>query len=297
MIYLNSDRLTAEIPYPGEDINRTIRFARAAFIKQVTLDGTHTFCGPEPVRAYLPRSGGAGICSEIKANELIKEAPVGGKFPKFGVGLLTKPDEADYNFRRKYACEPFKIRTEISRDTAVFRTEMPACMGYCLEDTRRVAVKGNELEIRYRFVNTGEKPLELGEYCHNFIHIDENPIGSDYYLEMALKRRQDGCRAKEPEGKTVGKGMGYTWSGYDEHPCSLFVDPKDIAEKDFYWKLSHAKNPCTVSEYTSFRPARILLWCVDFNISPECYHVFRLEPGAAVEYWRRWVFTNQEKET
>lgn len=292
MIELKSNRLLVEIPYPGEGINRTTRFSRAAFIQQVTLDGRHRFCNLEPVRAYLPRSGGAGLCSEIKANSLIEEAKVGGYFPKFGVGLLKKPDEEPYSFRRNYECRPFRVDVEADGATAVFETEAYPCLGYALRDRRTVTAEDNTLTVRYEFENCGEKALELGEYCHNFVTIDELPLGEDYRLEMAVMP-QDGRTAQQPEGVIIGRGCGFTFKGYDEHPCTLLVEPESIRRGGFFWRLSNRNSPCVVMEETGFRPARILIWSVDFNISPECYHQFALAPGERAVYWRRWTFTDE----
>ena len=287
-----TERLKIEIPLPGEDINTTQRFASAAFIKQVTLDGKHTFCGLEPVRAYLPQSGGAGICSEIKANELIEEAGIGEVFPKFGCGLLIKPDQAPYSFRRHYDYKPFPVSIRVNGNEADFHTEMRDCMGYRLSDHRTVIADKNTITILYEFENKGSRTLKLGEYCHNFIHIDRLPIGPSYYLGMTLKKSQEGVNAKEADGKIFGKGFGYSWKEYDEHPCSLFVPAEDIAEDNFHWTLTHAESSCSISEYTGFKPSKILIWSVDFNISPECYHTFTLAPGEKISYWRRWEFND-----
>lgn len=289
MIRLKNSRLVVEIPSPGEGVNCTTRFSRSAFISQVTLDGQYQFCCPEPVRAYLPRSGGAGLCSEIKADSLSDEVAAGAYFPKFGVGLLKKPDEAPYSFRRRYECRPFDIKVEAAQTTAVFETQPAPCQGYALRDKRIVELKDNTLTVFYEFENMGKKSMTLREYCHNFVTLEELPLGPDYYLEVAAAP-QDGCVSQEPEGVIYGKGNGFTYRDYDEHPCSVFVKPEDIAEKDFYWRLTNRCSPCIISEQTSFQPSGILIWSVDFNISPECCHTFSIAPGECVCYWRKWTF-------
>ena len=119
MIVLKSDRLLVEIDEPGEGRNNTVRFDRAGYITRVQLDGQHEFCTVEPDNLSHPCSGGAGLCSEIK-NTLWAETPVGGKSPKFGIGLLTKPDEGHYLFYGKYETEHFPMYIESDGRTAVF---------------------------------------------------------------------------------------------------------------------------------------------------------------------------------
>lgn len=288
MFTLRSDRLAVSLCEPGETPNTTLRFDRAGFITQVTLDGRHSFCTVEPDKPELPRTGGRGICSEIKA-DTISDARVGAYFHKFGVGLLVKPDGEPYNFRKRYACVPYQTDARQSGAGAFYKTDTPLCCGYALREEKTVRVEDNLLVIDYRFQNTGEKPLELGEYCHNFINIDDFPVGPEYYLEMPVAD-QTGKKPERGGGSLKGQGNGFTFGGFFDEGTSLHVELSDIAEGNFWWELRHTDSAARIREEDSFFPGRVLIWAIGRNISPEIYHVFRLESGEEIRYRRTFRF-------
>lgn len=291
MINLNSDRLYVEICEPGEGRNTTVRFDRAGFITRVSLDGKHEFCTVEPDNLSHPCSGGAGLCSEIKDENIWSETVVGKKCPKFGVGLLTKPDDNKYEFYKKYETEPFEIEFESDGTTAVFCTEPKACMGYALRQRKTVAVAGNILTVTYEYENVGEKPLTLSEYCHNFITIDKLPIGPEYKISMPTIVPQDNKAPKKPTATIYGKGSGFTYSAYNPSAAMIDIDGAEIdSSKPFSWKITHASTTASVSEEDSFTPSRIPVWTIDHIISPEVFNHFEIAPGETHTYQRKWIF-------
>lgn len=95
-INIRTESLSVEIELPGVGFNNTTRFDRAGFITQVTLDGKYDFCTLEPTNLNHPSTGGVGLCNEIRCLSAFEDAEVGRRFAKFGVGLLTKPDDERY---------------------------------------------------------------------------------------------------------------------------------------------------------------------------------------------------------
>ena len=114
---LAGDRLCVEIAPPGSEYYNGSRFDWTGFVVQVTLDNTHTFCGPESRDGS--GTGGIGLCNEFGIFRPIgfDDARPGDQFPKLGVGLLTQPDGSPYRFYRDYAIEPFDIRVTSGCDT------------------------------------------------------------------------------------------------------------------------------------------------------------------------------------
>lgn len=87
---LSNGILTVDIADIGE--YKGTRFDWTGFITQVTLEeGKHTFCVPESLKPD-EGTGGKGLCNEFGISRAIgyDEAPIGGWFPKIGVGLLQK---------------------------------------------------------------------------------------------------------------------------------------------------------------------------------------------------------------
>ena len=184
-IVLRSDRLMVEIAQPGSVYSGT-RFDWTAFITQVTLDKTHTFCVPESLTPGQG-SGGVGLCNEFGIEEVIgyDEAQPGDPFPKLGIGLLARPDDAPYNFFRPYEIvAPFPIHVTTNATQATFIVEPLECRGYAVRLTKTVTVEGAGMTIAYALENVGEKPVVTTEYVHNFMGIDGLAIGPDYRLRM-----------------------------------------------------------------------------------------------------------------
>lgn len=302
MIKLKSDRLFVEICEPGEERNRTVRFDRAGFIRRVTLDNmkesghsfTHEFCTLEPDNLSHPCSGGAGLCSEIKDNNIWNGVPSGGQCPKFGVGLLEKPNNQPYHFYDKsYRADYFDVSWEKNENSAVFRTEPKPCRGYALRGTKTVLLQENRLTVRYKFDNLGEKTLNLCEYVHNFVTIDRLPLGPDYTLSFPTARSQDGKRGETPGNTIIGKGKGFTFSSYNPKAAEVELERAEFdPDKPFRWILANTGSPASVSEEDSFVPDCVPIWCIDHIISPEVYHRFCLAPGESHSYSRRWVFSD-----
>lgn len=93
-ITLSNDILTVEIADLGA--YKGTRFDWTGFITQVTLEqGKHMFCVPE---SLVPGqgTGGIGLCNEFSISRAIgyDDAEVGEWFPKPGVGLLQKQEDA-----------------------------------------------------------------------------------------------------------------------------------------------------------------------------------------------------------
>lgn len=104
---LSNGVLSVDIADIGEDYKGT-RFDWTGFITQVTLEkGNHTFCVPESLKEG-EGTGGSGICNEFGISRAIgyDEAPIGGWFPKPGIGLLQKLDSQSYSFHNKYPLTP-----------------------------------------------------------------------------------------------------------------------------------------------------------------------------------------------
>ncbi|MHB1354738.1 MAG: hypothetical protein ACYCZF_02040 [Anaerolineae bacterium] len=291
-ITLSSDRLVVEIALPGQEPNTTHRFDRAGFITQVTLDGRYQFCTREPDNLSHPCSGGIGLCSEYQMDTASKEAQIGAKFIKPGIGLLTKTEPNDYIFHKQYEVEPFPVSWEQCGNTINFTTEPIPCQGYALRLTKQIIVDGSTLKMTMKVSNVGEREIDLTEYCHNFITIDRLPIGPGYRLELYKIAVQDGKLTPENNGTFTGSGSGFSFTGYNPQAAMVHVQPEDILPNaPFYWELSNTGSPARIRETDSFTPDEVAVWSIDHIISPEVFHHITLQPSESSAWTRTWSFT------
>ncbi len=209
---LSNGVLSVDIADIGEDYKGT-RFDWTGFITQVTLEkGSHTFCVPESLREG-EGTGGSGLCNEFGISRAIgyDETPIGGWFPKPGIGLLQKLDSQSYSFLSNYPLTPFAIDMEVRDDSVTYTVQPMESNGYAVLLTKTISIKEDQLIIAYELHNKGEKPFQTEEYIHNFIGIDGLNIGADFELRLS-----NGLKVEEPESQYTNNllevsGNTLTW--------------------------------------------------------------------------------------
>jgi hypothetical protein len=281
---LSNERLSVEISYPGKKYCGS-RFDWNGFITQVTLDGKHTFCVPEALEPGRG-SGGCGLCGEFGIHEPVgyDETPVGGYFPKIGIGLLKRPDMEPYDFFRKYEVMPIDSSVIKDNSSADLSAVMPVQNGYGYIYRKSISLCENRLKIAYLLANTGEKKISTTEYCHNFIGIDGNKIGSNYSLKLPCE-----INMSEVHGELATDGRTISWpdSFSEEFYCQL----KDYECKDGYsWELYDSKSGAGVKETDDFTVLKFALWGYKHVVSPEAFIKIDLEPGDTKTWSREYEF-------
>jgi hypothetical protein len=295
-IVLQSDHLTIEIAQPGSVYSGT-RFDWTSFITQVTLDGTHTFCVPESLEPGQG-SGGVGLCNEFGIEEPIgyDEAQPGDPFPKLGIGLLARPDDAPYNFFRPYEIvAPFPIRVMTGSTQAMFTVEPVDCRGYAVRLTKMVTVEGAGLTVAYALENVGEKPVVTTEYIHNFVGIDGHVIGPNYWLRMpytiafATPPSAFAERMAQMMAVLDVRGGDIRWRATPE--ADFYCRPLGFTvTDDAQWELVHEPSGVGMREFDDFAPARVAVWGTAHVVSAETFVPVNVQPSE-IQYWtRRYEF-------
>ncbi|MBN2393725.1 MAG: hypothetical protein JXR84_23535 [Anaerolineae bacterium] len=295
-IVLRSERLTVEIAQPGSIYSGT-RFDWISFITQVTLDGAHTFCVPESLTPGKG-SGGVGLCNEFGIEEPIgyDDAQPGDLFPKLGIGLLKRSDDAPYNFFRPYeVVAPFPIHVTTSATQVAFAVEPVECRGYAVRLTKTVTVEGAGMTIAYALENVGEKLVVTTEYVHNFMRIDEHAIGPDYRLQMPYTiafAAQEGPfaeRLKHMMALLDVQGGDIRCKTTPQHP--FYCRPLGFFQTDAaQWELLHEPTGVGMREYDNFAPARVAVWGEAHVISAEVFVPVNVQPGETQRWTRRYEF-------
>ena len=313
---ITSSRLAVEIAQPGT-VYRGTRFDWSGFITQVTLDGKHTFCMPESLEPGQG-TGGIGLCNEF-SNELTvgyDEAKPGEPFLKLGIGLLKRPDEGSYNFFRPHEIvENFPIHVEPKPDQVIFYVEPIECRGYAARLEKTVSVQENKLILGYSLKNTGTRTITTHEYCHNFLGINQLPIGPDYQLrfpqQVELEPPPPNMHRMAPpnmrwipkpilrwlitrmmrqmQGSLLMKGSQITWKEIPEKAFfSRLVGFKFRTEAQ--WELFHRPSRLIVREVDNFPPSRLVVWGTTHVVSAEVYTDIHIQPGESQEWQRVFEF-------
>ena len=285
---ISSSRLKVTIESPGEFPNNTCRFDRAGFITSVLLDGKYEFCSAEPENLSHKSSGGRGLCNEFIDQAVSENTPANEFFPKPGIGLLRKKGDLPYCFFDTYETLPFPIEWNASGDTVTFRVLPIPCQGFEFTEIRQISVDGSRLTNRVTFTNTGEKPLNYTEYCHNFMTCMRLPLGNAYHLRMP------GILPRPSEilsGILKGEGAGFTFDHYSPKSM-LYTIPKSelVCDGTFTWQMYHDQLPFCISVTEGFKPCHVSIWAVDHLISVEVFCPIKLLPGESKTWDRSWEF-------
>jgi hypothetical protein len=277
---VSTDRLIVDIADPGTYYARS-RFDWTGFVTQVTLDGAHTFCTAEPGDGS---TGGAGLCTEFGIFHPIgyDDCPVGGTFPKLGVGLLTKPDTADYSFSRPYAITPFPLTVDVAPARVTFTQAPLPTRGYAARYTKTLSVAENRLTVAYRLENVGEQPLVTHEYCHNFLCFDGHGIGPDYRLTLPYPVVLDAVPAAlAVDGNTI------TWRTPIDG--AFYCRPAGFGSvADSTWTLTCGNQ--TMRERDDFPLLILALWGTAEVVSPEMFLAVDVAPGETQTWTRVFEF-------
>lgn len=303
MFVLKSDRLRVEIANPEDVKKATSRFDPTGFISEIILDGTYYFAASEPHNVRDPSSGGRGLCSEFRFDGL-SEVQVGQWAPKFGVGLLKKPDQEKFVHYKQYEkrCYPWEL-VDLYDSGITFRTLPIECLGYAVQTTRTLQVMGNSIYMTVALKNLGNRPVTFREYCHNFLSLDGMALGPDYKLELPnAKNLQEHIFAGPSFGGSGSAALyevrGNTISPRFHNPGPAIFDFRENAIADsvpFVWKLSHHGAGLVVEGMEFFRPAEVCIWSYDHMLCPEVNFKASVKPGEEVFWKRKWTFF-QEKE-
>jgi hypothetical protein len=120
------------------------------------------------------------------------EAEPGGTFLKIGAGERRKTDARPYEFGGAYPLvNAPKWRVSWGTSWMECREEAGLDAGWGYRYTKRIELcsDGTSMRVRYRLENTGARRFHQTWYSHNFIRIDERPIGVGYRLDVPFAVR------------------------------------------------------------------------------------------------------------
>lgn len=288
---LRNEQLVVNIAKLGEPY-RGSRFEWAGFITGIKLlRGNHTFCVEES-RTPGEGTGGQGLCSEFGITKPVgyDEAKAGDLFPKLGIGLLTRPDEAEYQFFREYQIDPFEVEVRQVTDQAIEFVSLPReCLGYAAKIVKTISIEDNQLKIEYTLHNTGEKPIRTEEYCHNFLGIDNHPVGPDYSLKLPIQFKPWSDEAETMED-LVFTSSDVTWKRQPAQPFYFRLPGFDGSECPWLWEMLHRPSGVGIRELSKFSVASAAVWGIGHVISPEMFIEVNVEPGLTKTWSRVYEF-------
>ena len=201
-VKLSNGVLTARIflPDPARGYYRGPRFDWSGLIARVEYKGHSYFSEWKTPHNPEGNDDVIGTAEEFSMGILgcpplgFAEAKTGEPFVKIGVGVLAKTEVADYRFYTNYKrLRPGQWQTASGPDWLEFRQRLAEGAWAYLYTKRLTLPKDKpQIIIARTLKNTGQKTIETTHYGHNFITIDDHPIGPSYLLRFPFTVKATG---------------------------------------------------------------------------------------------------------
>ena len=209
------------------------------------------------------------------------EAPAGGTFIKIGVGVLRKPEEANYDHYNRYAVvDPGKWTVRRESDSIEFIQEVSGPFGYAYRYSKTVRLsKGKpEMVLEHSLRNTGKRAIETAVYDHNFLVIDNQPTGPDFVVTLPFELRPAG--AMKDLAEVSGKQLKYLRTLRDADVATTTLAGFGPSAQDYDITVENRKTGAGV-RITGDQPLmRLAFWSIWTVVSPEPFIRMQIEPGA-----------------
>lgn len=227
-----------------------------------------------PVEEYRTNNAGLGY----------DEAKPGGTFIRIGVGVVRKPEEAQYQGFRTYdIVDHGKWRVRPKKDRITFTHELADGGGYAYRYTKviRLVKDSPVMRIEHTLKNTGSKPIQTSQYNHNFFVIDGQPVGPDTFVSVPFELRANRPFGQEP-GKAQGREIGYTREVRDGD--RVFAE---FAGGEYDIRAGNRKTGAGVHITADLPISKLVYWSIRTVFSPEPYVDLNIPPGGS----KTWTYT------
>ena len=293
-------RLVVLLPDPLQGYYRGPRFDWAGTVALAEW-GKHSFFGSWRLPPHRPRANddtagtagefGMGPASDSPPPIGYADAPVGGTFLKIGVGQVVKIDEPAYHFEALYRISrpaAWDIRQDEGKIS--FVQEEGPVRGYALRYAKTIEMERSSASfiVRHTLENTGAHPFAQTHYCHNFLRIDDAPVGPGTSIELPFDARL----SKTDDGVLVARGRR----------IELTREPR--ADEDFFalvtgYGKTAEHNAMTVRgrdaavRISGSDPLyRLQVFGTGRTICPEPFVAIDLAPGKSHSWTIRYNFTD-----
>jgi hypothetical protein len=291
-IVLKNSILSLTIEEPGR-VYKNSRFDWTGNISQILFENKFSFCSAETTGDFYGERHGQGLYNEFGIVKPIgyDDCAVGEKYPKIGVGLLTKKRNEAYDFFKSYVIDPFAIQIETGKEWAMFTVSPKDCRGYSTELIKRIKLSGNSFTIDYELTNTGTQRIQTNEYCHNFIAINRSNIDEHYTLRVPCEiiKPSSMIEAVNPENAVMLNTNSVSFNFTPEK--DFFYSPLTKFHSECgEWEITHDRIGVGMKENTDFIPELMNLWGSKHVISPELFIEIDLEPSQKLKWRRNYMF-------
>ncbi|MBN2775134.1 MAG: hypothetical protein JXR31_12835, partial [Prolixibacteraceae bacterium] len=210
------------------------------------------------------------------------DAGPGENFIRIGVGIIEKPEETNFSFRKSYKIvDHGKWTTDSGEGWICFTHKIKSDFGYAYIYTKTIELKSNGFFIKHKLLNTGEKAIETDQFNHNFFMIDGETSGPAFKISfpypVSTESNLGGLL------KIEGKNLNFIKEVKD---TNIFVLIKGYTDSiaDHKVKVINQKSGAGVTFSVDKPLYRMAFWTCETTLCPENSIWISVEPGKEMEW-------------
>jgi hypothetical protein len=284
--------LTLYLPDAREGYYRGTRFDWSGLIAQAEYEG-HTFFS-EWQTPHDPEIHDhvIGPAEEFGMTEPLgyEEAAVGESFIKIGVGHLEKKEEEKYSFWEAHRIvKPGTWEIARGEDWIEFRQDLADERGWGYRYIKRISLAENVpvFTISHRLKNIGTRPIKTDHYCHNFLLIDHDPIGTHYRVRLTFEAPEE----KALEDIAVVRGNEIVFEKDIPKDQALWAQLEGLrgVVEDYQATIENTETGAGIRIQGDRAPVKFNFWSVSSAICPEPFVEFELAAGEEARWASRYT--------
>jgi hypothetical protein len=255
----------------------------SASVRDFAYDGEDIIAGPQ--------TSMTGPADEFDTAKPLgwDAAAVGGVFVKIGVGVLRKPDEANYApFRTYEIVDPGKRTSNVGKDAVTFTHELTSAAtgyGYLYKKTLRLPKGEPRLLIEHSLKNTGAQPITTTVYNHNFVALGGEGVGEGLTVSAPFQIKT--ARPPAEDAAAIrGDQIVYLKPLRERERVAVTMEGFGATAADNRIKVRDPRLGMAVT-FTGDQPlTRMQLWSIRSVVAVEPFVTLTVEPGQEV----RWTY-------
>jgi hypothetical protein len=288
-------RVKLYLPDAERGFYRGTRFDWAGVIHSLEYKG-HNFYGPwfdrvDPsVRDFVyeqdrivasPCTAITGPAEEFQPNLGWDQAKPGGTFVKIGVGVLRKNQERYDPFHLYPIADPGRWTVRQSKDSIEFTQQVSdpvSGYGYVYRKTVRLTPGKAQMVLEHSLRNTGSRTIRNNVYNHNFLVLDRQPTGPDFFLEVPFL-----IKSSTPPEKALaavrGNRLSFLRTLEPKERVMMSIEGFSASPKDYDFRIENTAAGAGVRIRADRPLARAMLWAIRPVQSVEPFIAVVAEPG------------------
>jgi len=280
------------LPDAADGFYRGPRFDWSGIISHVSYKG-HTFFGPfKSTHDPLNHDDILGPAEEFGMDSPLgyDEASPGQSFLKIGVGELRRPADSKYAFFEQYdVVKPLTWTVQGDGGTLTFAASQRPMNGYAYDYSKQIRLGADGFIITHHLRNTGEKLIETDHYCHNFIIIDDTPVGPGYTVTYPAPVSTSTPARNVSPAVLTGNEISFAKELVADKAVWMKLDGwSNAADATATVRLDSANAAIRISGHVA--PSKLVLYAMPRAVCPETFIPIRLNPGEEFTWATEYQF-------